>query len=87
MKIIFAVPGIVLATVFITFPFVARELIPLMMEQGKDDEDAARNLVERFRGVFPPDPAREGKKRRKIATVASNRWAARKAGKDDKAAE
>ncbi|MEO5587259.1 MAG: sulfate ABC transporter permease subunit CysW [Novosphingobium sp.] len=44
VKIIFAVPGIVLATVFITFPFVARELIPLMMEQGKDDEEAAISL-------------------------------------------
>lgn len=44
LKIIFAVPGIVLATVFITFPFVARELIPLMMEQGRDDEEAAVSL-------------------------------------------
>ncbi|PZQ54393.1 MAG: sulfate ABC transporter permease subunit CysW [Novosphingobium pentaromativorans] len=44
LKIIFAVPGIILATVFITFPFVARELIPLMMEQGKDDEEAALSL-------------------------------------------
>jgi sulfate transport system permease protein len=44
VKIIFAVPGIVLATVFITFPFVARELIPLMMEQGKEDEEAALSL-------------------------------------------
>ncbi|SFF83721.1 sulfate transport system permease protein [Novosphingobium sp. CF614] len=44
VKIIFAVPGIVLATVFITFPFIARELIPLMMEQGKDDEEAAISL-------------------------------------------
>lgn len=44
IKIIFAVPGIVLATVFITFPFVARELIPLMEEQGKDDEEAAISL-------------------------------------------
>ena len=44
VQIIFAVPGIVLATVFITFPFVARELIPLMMEQGKDDEEAAISL-------------------------------------------
>lgn len=44
IKIIFAVPGIVLATVFITFPFVARELIPLMQEQGKDDEEAALSL-------------------------------------------
>lgn len=44
LKIIFAVPGIVLATMFITFPFVARELIPLMQEQGKDDEEAAISL-------------------------------------------
>ncbi len=44
IKIIFAVPGIVLATIFITFPFVARELIPLMMEQGRDDEEAAVSL-------------------------------------------
>ncbi len=44
VKIIFAVPGIVLATVFITFPFVARELIPLMQAQGSDEEQAARVL-------------------------------------------
>ncbi|HKR90848.1 sulfate ABC transporter permease subunit CysW [Novosphingobium sp.] len=44
IKIIFAVPGIILATVFITFPFVARELIPLMQEQGKEDEEAALSL-------------------------------------------
>jgi sulfate transport system permease protein len=41
IKIIFAVPGIVLATTFITFPFVARELIPLMEEQGTEEEEAA----------------------------------------------
>jgi sulfate/thiosulfate transport system permease protein len=41
IKIIFAVPGIVLATLFITFPFIARELIPLMQEQGTDEEEAA----------------------------------------------
>jgi len=41
IKIIFAVPGIVLATVFVTFPFVARELIPLMQEQGTEEEEAA----------------------------------------------
>jgi sulfate transport system permease protein len=41
VKIIFAVPGIVLATIFVTFPFVARELIPLMQAQGKDEEEAA----------------------------------------------
>jgi sulfate transport system permease protein len=44
VRIIFAVPGIVLATVFVTFPFVARELIPLMTEQGRDDEEAAVSL-------------------------------------------
>jgi sulfate transport system permease protein len=41
IRIIFAVPGIVLATVFVTFPFVARELIPLMEAQGKEEEEAA----------------------------------------------
>lgn len=44
IKIIFAVPGIVLATIFVTFPFVARELIPLMQEQGDDQEQAAITL-------------------------------------------
>ncbi len=40
IKVIFAIPGIVLATIFVTFPFVARELIPLMQAQGKDEEEA-----------------------------------------------
>ena len=44
IQIIFAVPGIVLATIFVTFPFVARELIPLMQEQGTQDEEAALSL-------------------------------------------
>ncbi|UEP22797.1 sulfate ABC transporter permease subunit CysW [Burkholderia ambifaria] len=44
VQIIFAVPGIVLATIFVTFPFVARELIPLMQAQGTDEEEAARVL-------------------------------------------
>jgi sulfate transport system permease protein len=44
MKVIFAVPGIVLATVFVTFPFVARELIPLMQAQGNEQEEAATVL-------------------------------------------
>jgi sulfate/thiosulfate transport system permease protein len=44
IQIIFATPGIVLATVFITFPFVARELIPLMQAQGRDEEEAAVSL-------------------------------------------
>lgn len=41
IKVIFAVPGIVLATVFVTFPFIARELIPLMEQQGSEEEEAA----------------------------------------------
>jgi len=41
IQIIFALPGIVIATIFVTFPFVARELIPLMQEQGREDEEAA----------------------------------------------
>jgi sulfate transport system permease protein len=44
IKIIFALPGIVLATVFVSFPFVARELIPLMTDQGRDEEEAATSL-------------------------------------------
>ena len=44
VQIVFAVPGIVLATIFVTFPFVARELIPLMQEQGTQEEEAALSL-------------------------------------------
>jgi len=59
VQIIFAVPGIVLATVFVTFPFVARELIPLMSEQGRDDEEAALSLgasgFQTFRRVTLPN--------------------------------
>jgi sulfate transport system permease protein len=44
LKVIFAVPGIVLATIFVTFPFVARELIPLMQAQGTEEEQAALSL-------------------------------------------
>ena len=44
IKVIFAVPGIVLATIFVTFPFVARELIPLMQAQGSEEEQAALSL-------------------------------------------
>ncbi|EPO7426827.1 sulfate ABC transporter permease subunit CysW [Vibrio navarrensis] len=44
IQIAFSVPGIVLATVFVTFPFIARELIPLMQSQGTDEEEAARVL-------------------------------------------
>ncbi len=44
LKVIFAVPGIVLATLFVTFPFVARELVPLMQAQGSEQEEAARVL-------------------------------------------
>eukprot|EP01132_Coremiostelium_polycephalum_P023396 gene23396-27848_t len=44
IQIVFALPGIVLATIFVTVPFVARELIPLMQEQGTQEEEAARLL-------------------------------------------
>jgi len=44
IHIVFAVPGIVLATVFVTFPFVARELVPVMQAQGKEDEETALSL-------------------------------------------
>ena len=44
IRIIFAVPGIVLATIFVTFPFIARELIPLMQEQGTSEEEAAVSM-------------------------------------------
>jgi sulfate transport system permease protein len=44
IRVLFAVPGMVLATMFVTFPFVARELIPLMQEQGTADEEAALSL-------------------------------------------
>lgn len=44
VEIIFAVPGLVLATIFVTFPFIARELIPLMAEQGSEEEEAAMLL-------------------------------------------
>jgi sulfate/thiosulfate transport system permease protein len=44
IKIIFALPGIALATIFVTFPFVVRELIPLMQEQGTEEEEAALSL-------------------------------------------
>jgi len=44
IRIIFAVPGIVLATIFVTFPFVARELLPMMQAQGNDEEEAALTL-------------------------------------------
>jgi sulfate transport system permease protein len=44
IRIVFAVPGIVLATTFVTFPFIARELIPVMQAQGRDDEETALSL-------------------------------------------
>ena len=44
IQVIFAVPGIVLATMFVTFPYVARELIPLMQQQGSEEEEAAITL-------------------------------------------
>ena len=58
VKIIFAVPGIVLATIFVTFPFVARELIPLMQAQGTRDEEAALSLgASGWQDVLARDPA------------------------------
>jgi sulfate/thiosulfate transport system permease protein len=59
IKIVFAVPGIVLATIFVTFPFIARELIPLMQAQGNDEEQAAivlgANGWQTFRHVTLPN--------------------------------
>lgn len=52
IRVIFAVPGIVLATTFVTFPFVARELIPLMQSQGRSAEEAARTLGARGWQMF-----------------------------------
>jgi len=52
IEILFAVPGIVLATIFVTFPFVARELIPLMQDQGTGDEEAALSLGASGRQTF-----------------------------------
>ncbi len=59
IEIIFAVPGIVIATIFVTFPFVARELVPLMQAQGRDEEEAALSLgasgFQTFRKVTLPN--------------------------------
>ena len=52
VHVIFAVPGIVIATTFITFPFVARELIPIMEEQGSEEEEAAVSLGARGFQIF-----------------------------------
>ncbi|MDF2505219.1 MAG: cysW [Clostridium sp.] len=52
IKIIFALPGIVLATVFVTFPFVAREIIPLMIAQGTDEEEAAASMGANLWTIF-----------------------------------
>jgi sulfate transport system permease protein len=52
IKVIFALPGIVLATMFVTFPFVARELIPLMSDQGREEEEAAVSLGASGRSIF-----------------------------------
>jgi sulfate transport system permease protein len=52
VKIVFALPGIVLATCFVTFPFIARELIPLMIDQGRDEEEAAVSLGASGFGTF-----------------------------------
>ena len=52
IKIIFSTPGIVIATIFVTFPFIARELIPLMEAQGRDEEEAALTLGARGWQIF-----------------------------------
>jgi sulfate transport system permease protein len=52
IRVVFAAPGIILATVFVTFPFVARELIPLMQSQGSDEEHAALTLGARGWSTF-----------------------------------
>jgi sulfate transport system permease protein len=52
IHVLFALPGIVLATIFVTFPFVARELIPLMVDQGRDEEEAAISLGASGLGTF-----------------------------------
>jgi sulfate transport system permease protein len=52
VHVLFALPGIVLATIFVTFPFVARELIPLMEDQGRDEEEAAATLGASCLGTF-----------------------------------
>lgn len=52
IRIVFAVPGIVLATIFVTFPFVSRELIPLMQAQGSDEEEAAALMGARGLRIF-----------------------------------
>jgi sulfate transport system permease protein len=64
IKIIFAVPGIVLATIFVTFPFVARELIPVMQAQGSEEEQAAlslgANVADLLTGDNPKRPLGSG---------------------------
>ena len=59
IQIIFATPGVILATIFVTFPFIARELIPLMQEQGAEEEEAAvllgANGWQTFRRVTLPN--------------------------------
>lgn len=52
LKVVFAVPGIILATVFVTFPFVSRELIPVMNTQGSDEEEAAALMGANFFTIF-----------------------------------
>jgi len=52
IKIVFAVPGIILATVFVTFPFISREIIPILISQGKDEEEAAALMGEKSFKIF-----------------------------------
>ena len=78
IRIIFAVPGIVLATIFVTFPFVARELIPLMQSQGTEEEEAAVVLGASGWQTFCPRYAAEhqmGTAVRNRSSAMPGRWA------------
>ncbi len=77
IQILFAVPGIVLATLFVTFPFVARELIPLMQEQGSGDEEAAISLGQMAGkpSVMSPCPTSNGGFSTAFCSVMRGRWA------------
>ncbi len=78
IKIIFAVPGIVLATIFVTLPFVARELIPLMQAQGNDEEEAALTLgASRLADLLPGDACRTSSGACSTASCSATpaRWA------------
>src|SRR5574343_1246872 len=72
LKVIFAVPGIVLATVFVTFPFIARELIPLLQAQGQEQEEAARVLGASGWQIFWRVTLPNGKRARLYGVILCN---------------